>query len=189
MSKELMTRGRSELEPVGFGGPVISGDFSGSEDEVSIADLWSTIYKRKWIILSCLLLCFSAAVAYCVLRTPRYTATARVQLDDDASNSLNLQDLGISMPGGADEQTKVETQVRILDSDTLALEVMKQLKLNEEAAFFSHPVSGDPKSMDPKTRSALLRTWHKSLTVKSVAKTELIDIQFRSKSAKLSADA
>src|SRR5690349_16781989 len=170
MSKDLITRGRVELEPAGFSGPMLSGDFSGSDDEVSIADLWSTIYKRKWIILSCLVLCLSASIAYCLLRTPRYTASARVQLDDDASNSLNLQDLGISMPGGADEQTKVETQVRILDSDTLALEVMKQLHLNEQTAFVKHPAQGDPKTLDPKTRSDLLKAWHKSLSVKSVAK-------------------
>src|SRR5437660_3055178 len=114
MSKDLITRGRTELEQSGFSGPTLSGDFSVSEDEVSIADLWSTIHKRKWIILSCIVLCLSAAATYCVLRTPRYTASARVQLDDDSSNSLNMQDLGISMPGGADEQTKLETQVRIL---------------------------------------------------------------------------
>jgi capsular exopolysaccharide synthesis family protein len=187
MSKNLMTREHAELEP--FSGPMLSGDFAGSDDDISIADLWSTIYKRKWIIASCLLVCVAAAAAYCIFRTPRYTASARVQLDDDNSNSLNLQDLGISMPGGADEQTKAETQVRILDSDTLALEVMKQLHLNEQPLFFKKTAAGDPKSLPPKTRDELLKAWHKSLTVKSIAKTELIDIEFRSKSPKLSADA
>jgi polysaccharide biosynthesis transport protein len=190
MSKNyLMRSDRTELGPANYAGPMINADFAPADDEVSIADLWSTIYKRKWVIFACLLLCVSAAAAYCIFRTPRYTASARVQLDDDSSNSLNLQDIGISMPGGADEQTKVETQVRILDSDTLAMEVIRQLKLNENPHFFAHPVSGDPKSFDPATRSKLLKAWHKNLNVKGVAKTELIDIEFTSKSAQLSADA
>src|SRR5436309_1851199 len=108
MNKDsLKLAGRDSFEEFAEGFAV-----GGSDDDISISDIWLTIHRRKWVILACALLCLAAAGAYCTFRTPRYTATAQVQLDDDAANSLNLQDLGISMPGGADEQTKMETQVR-----------------------------------------------------------------------------
>jgi succinoglycan biosynthesis transport protein ExoP len=156
-------------------------------DDISLSELWRVLHRRRWIIVAAVVLSLGLAISYCVVVKPRYTATASIAIDPDKTDSLNLQDLGITMPGGTDSQTKLETEVRILQSDTLALDVIKKLGLVDEPLFF---VSRDGKNLDnPKIRSSLLKNWQSSLTVKSVPKTNLIEISFRSKSADISSKA
>lgn len=156
-------------------------------DDISLAELWRVVLQRRWIIVACALGCLALAAAYCVVVKPRYRATARIAIDPDKMDSLNLEDLGISMPGGADAQTKLETEVQILQSDSLALEVIGKLKLQDSPLFFSK--KGNINVQDPATRTALLSAWHSGISVKSIPKTNLIEISFRSKSQEISANA
>jgi polysaccharide biosynthesis transport protein len=155
-------------------------------DDISLAELWRVLYRRRWIIAGVVSACIALAVAYCVIVKPRYTATARIAVDPNQSDSLNLQDMGINVTGSGDTQTRLETEVLILQSDTLALDVIGKLRLADNPLFYP---GAQKNPADPRTRSALLDVWRSALTVKSVPKSNLIEVSFRSKSAKLSSAA
>lgn len=156
-------------------------------DEISLNELWRVLYRRRWIVVLAILGCVVAAATYCVLVKPRYTATARISIDPDKPDTLNLQDLGMNIREGGDAQSRIETEVRILQSDTLALAVIEKLKLYKNPAFGNFV--GQIDTQNPRLRSQLLRSWRSGLTVNSIPKTNLVEVSFRSKSAEMSAAA
>ena len=58
----------------------------------------------------------------------RYEASSRLLLDLEGPDDLGLEQ--VVMPIGLDMNTKLETQIRIVQSDTIATSVIKQLGLH-----------------------------------------------------------
>jgi polysaccharide biosynthesis transport protein len=95
------------------------------------------------------------------------------------------------VPMGLDINTKLETQITIVQSDTIATSVIKQLGLHRNKAFGGLLAEQSPKEFDsltPQQRVKLVSALHRSLTVQLVPKTEIIEIHFRSKDPNLAAD-
>src|SRR5262249_49593634 len=105
---------------------------------------------------------------------------------------------GLAKAAGVDAETKLQTQVNILQTDALAWEVIKHLRLDQrpETArkrFVVGPaecLSGSNQSIDtvtPECRRTLLDEFHSRLQVRAVPRTEIIELRFRSKSRELAA--
>ena len=119
----------------------------------------------------------------------RYDATARILLDMEGPDGLGLEQAVVPM--GIDMTTKLETQIKIVQSDTIATSVIKQLGLHRNTAFAGKLAEQSPKDFDNLTsqqRVSLDNTLHGSLAVQLVPKTEIIEIHFRSKDPNLAAD-
>src|ERR1700680_1476753 len=95
--------------------------------QLSIQDICRTVAKRKTLILTfaAIVLCFAAAYAF--LKTPVYEGVARLQIDPTRSTSLGLENDKNSM-SSADVDGRIKTQAQILQSDTVAMQVMKDIK-------------------------------------------------------------
>src|SRR6202521_5800632 len=102
--------------------------------QLSIADICRTLAKRKALILTfaAIVLCFAAAYAF--LKTPMYEGVARLQIDPTRSTSLGLENDKNSM-SSADVDGRIKTEVTIIQSDTVAMQVMKALKLYSDPNF------------------------------------------------------
>src|SRR5450432_4604146 len=98
------------------------GDSGGGspQDQLSLLGFWRVIRKRKWVIVSCLVLTVTAVTIVSLMMPRKYDAVARINLDFENSNSLGLEQLGL--PSGVDATTKLETQIRIIQSETLRSE-------------------------------------------------------------------
>jgi capsular exopolysaccharide synthesis family protein len=119
----------------------------------------------------------------------RYDATARILLDMEGPDGLGLEQAVVPM--GLDMTTKLETQIKIVQSDTIAASVIQQLGLHRNKAFAGMLADQSPKEFDsltPQQRVRLVNALHRSLTVQLVPKTEIIEIHFRSKDPALAAD-
>jgi capsular exopolysaccharide synthesis family protein len=88
----------------------------------------------------------------------------------------------------------MDTQSKILQSDRIALEVIKNLHLDQNPAFAGRLAQPPPKagsvSVQPVDRgreAALLGSFHGAMQVKSVRNTRIIDITFRSPDPTLAA--
>ncbi|WP_440995042.1 GumC family protein [Arhodomonas sp. SL1] len=99
------------------------------DDEISLADLWLTIRKHKWTIISFTALVVTATVVATALMRPVYKATATVQINEQGSQILEYQDLEGTGGGGGRERNFYATQYEILKSRSLASTVVEDLGL------------------------------------------------------------
>ncbi len=153
-----------------------------SEPYENIHDLLSVLRARWTAVLSCALGCLTLGVLACFFLTPKYTATASLEVNREGTATSGVfSPEGSSLP--EDVKTEVETDTSVLQSSGLALEVIERLHLPLQAPFRSVHIKQEAGlSLDraPKTRDAYLRLFGKALKVSSVPESRLINIAFRS---------
>jgi polysaccharide biosynthesis/export protein len=163
----------------------------------SLRDLWDALARRRRLIASImgglLLLC----VAYCLVVPNQYEARAQVELRTAQPSSIGL---------GAGENAvsasilsapiALETMADALRSDQLAWRVIRELKLYDAPGFRGNFVGHFPafhtetqsgKAFDPAAQAWLLERFQRRLHVRTLPRTLLIEIRFRSEDAALSA--
>src|ERR1700722_18424356 len=107
-----------------------SGPSGSSADYLSVA---TGILRRNWLIFAIILtITTSLLVAYYLISTPIYRAVATVALD---TRKFQLFQQPTSMGEvSIDSSAAVESQVEILKSENIALQVIKKLNLNDAAS-------------------------------------------------------
>jgi capsular exopolysaccharide synthesis family protein len=160
-----------------------------SPREPHLYDYLLILRKHQWLILSFLL----AVVTITAIGTFRmqsvYVATARIEIDRENANILPFQgtDPYDSM---MDLENYIETQSRILTSETMALQTIRSGILSGQADF-----TGDSSASDAITTGSLanmkpppeLGAFLASLSVKRVANSRLMDVSFESTNPLLAA--
>lgn len=155
-----------------------------NSNEVSLIDLWVVIYTRRKLIVAFACLGTVLGVVFGLLAKPQFTAVAVVAYDPEkGGESFSLDDLTSALPGGSDTKTKVETEVRILESASLGADVIERLHLEQNPAFFKNPRKLRQGSVE--FSGELTRAWSKSIAVRSLPKTNLIEIKFTGPDSKL----
>src|ERR1035438_3349183 len=93
--------------------------------------------KRMWVVISTWLIIATLATVYTLHMTPVYDATGRIAVNRENSPNLGFKDSDQGSIGADydDYNITLETQVRILQSDAIAFQVIKNLKLNADPAF------------------------------------------------------
>lgn len=160
-----------------------------SDDQVSVLQFWRVLQKRRQLVLGTLAIVVLLVAAGSLLLTKKYDASARILLDLEGNDDFGLEQ--VVMPIGLDLNTKLETQIHIVQSDTIAASVIKQLGLHHNKDFAGKlAVSGnqDLDSVNLETRAKLMKLFQKSLTVRLIPKTQIVEVHFRCKSPKLAAD-
>jgi polysaccharide biosynthesis transport protein len=167
----------------------LSSRMDSHNDQISIIQFWRVLQKRRWLVIGSLVTIVVFVAIVCAFLPKRYDATARILLDMEGPDGLGLEQAIVPM--GLDLTTKLETQIRIVQSDTIAGSVIDQLGLHRNKAFAGIQAEQAPKEFDRLTseqRVTLVNALHRSLTVQLVPKTEIIEIHFRSKDPNLAAD-
>ena len=177
----------NELERLGLPG-ALAMTIDSPNDQISIMQFWRVLQKRRWLVLGSLAFVVLLAMAFSLILPKRYDASARLLLDLDGNDDLSLE--RVVMPMGLDLNTKLETQIRIVESNTIAISVIKQLGLHHQKDFAGRrtvPPDRDFDNVDLKTRAKLTEAFHKSLSVKLIPKTQIVEVHFRSKDPRLAA--
>src|ERR1700730_4904268 len=68
-----------------------------------------------------------------VIKTPLYEGVARLQIDPSRSASLGLDES--EKAGPTDVDSRIKTEVAIIESDTVAMQVIKSLELYNTKEF------------------------------------------------------
>src|SRR5215470_16495809 len=111
--------------------------FDLSPREPHLYDYLLILRKHKWLILS-FMLAVVTIVAIATFRTrPVYVATARIEIDRENANILPFQGAD-SFDYMVDMDNYLETQSKILTSETLALQTIRN------SGFMTSPESSDP---------------------------------------------
>src|ERR1700678_4170585 len=178
------------------------------EKDPSLRDLLRIFHRRTRAIIVTTAVVFLLAVFACVFMTRRYTATSIIQLQKSSSDSLGLDSLMGAESGAASDDMSVnvdlQTQADILQSESLALKVIKDLNLAQNEDFKPHfsPVGwvmglvsprgpADPPHASledsPGRRLRVVRVFGNNLKVKVTAGTRLLEVDYTNRDPKVAA--
>jgi polysaccharide biosynthesis transport protein len=176
----------------------VSGDLSaltvpapGFQDDIAAQRVCRVVRKYKLLILGCLVGMVVLSGIISALLPRRYEAVARVLVNPQDSNALGLDPIDALAGNGLSNDIVQQTQVRILQSDPLAWNVIKQLRLDQRRDFAGH-LAIEPgcaiEHLPAHTRILLLAAFREALRIEAVPKTELIEVRFRARDPQLAAD-
>ncbi len=146
------------------------------------------LIKRKWLVLGCVAVIFGV-VALATMRSTRiYDAAGSIAINKTDPAILSLKDSGNGGASDFYDPTDLDTEVRILKSDLLALQVIKQLNLDKRQEYggSNEPPSStlglttDALQPDSEKTTALLDSFKGGLRVALVPNTRIIEIHYRS---------
>ena len=159
--------------------------------ELWLPELWRMLRSRRVLILGCIAAGVLLSALYVLVRSPRYDANARIEVSPTGTNSMGLEDLPAKMLNPLDSTIQLQSAATILQSKTVALAVMQQMKLHERKDFagrWTQPAGTAVANLSPEARDELLLRFNKALKVEIVPKTDIIDVQFRAKDPRLASD-
>ena len=157
----------------------------GSDDEISLVDLAATLWRRKLLIVAVTAAAAVLSVVYALLQPNMYTASATVLPISGSSSSLLSQYAGlaamagVSLPGGSSSDPSIKIEA-ILKSRSFAENLVAELNLIP--ILIEHPEkikTGTPLGV-------AVESLQKILSVSTVAKTSVMKIVVKTKSATLS---
>jgi succinoglycan biosynthesis transport protein ExoP len=182
--------------PIEMSRQVGSTTYSGLPVQDSVLrEYLRVLIKRKWLVFSCLAIIFGV-VALATMRSTRiYDTTGSIAINKTDPTMMSIKD---SANGGTDyyDPTDLDTEVRILKSDLLALQVIRQLNLDKRPEFggtaepsTSLGLTTDALQPDSERTTALLAGFKGGLRVSLVPNTRIIEIHYRSADRNLAAGA
>ncbi len=169
-----------------------NGHFGSGLQEPLLRTYWRVLLKRRWTVITTLVVVVALALLISLRMTPLYEASGRIVIYREASDVLGFKDLGASSTEDWDYNVALDTQVRVLRSETLAAQVIQKLELDRNPVFAGALVTAadaPPLSADPAREAALLGAYRGALNVSTVPRTRIVEIRFLSPDPKLAADA
>jgi len=109
------------------------------EEEINLRDYLHVIHKRKWTVLTVLAVIVATVTIHAFTATPIYEATARVIIEKENPNMVSFQEVMSVDAFGTDYY---QTQYKIIESRTVAKEVIQRLGLNENEEFLPQQTDG-----------------------------------------------
>src|SRR6267143_1412478 len=183
--RENGSNGAIELLPV----PTRSAVWEISPREPHLYDYLLILRKHQWIILSFMLAVVTIVAIATFRMQPVYVATARIEMGREDSNLLPFPS-GNSYDFMMDLENDIETQSKILTSESLALQTIRNGGLSSRPEFSSPDGPSEAVaigSLANQKRPAELGEFLASLSVKRVPNSRLMDVSFESTDPQLAA--
>ena len=159
--------------------------------EPHLLDYLMVLRKHQWLVLSFLVTVVTVVTIATYRMQPIYDATTRIQIDQDQNNILPFSSTD-SYNIENDLEVYIETQSKILTSQTLAAATVKSLQLDHNPAFGGHPVNPntlEEAKPDDGLESPALGAFLGNLSVKRVPNSRLLDVTFSATDPQLAAKA
>ncbi len=174
--------------------------------EMTVQDLWGSLSRRRSIVLGILLLTIAVGTTLFATSTRLYKASAEIQVQKESADALNMETMmgPESVSDAVESNVNLQTQAQILQSDSLALQVIRELNLEKSPDFRSHfnPIgwvmglfapAGIPDPVNvpledaPGRRAQVVKSFESHLKVTPVAGTRLITVEYLSTSPRTAA--
>lgn len=168
------------------------------DDEWTLAGFASLLRRRRAAFL-CVFAAFIAAVTlYCLFATRRYQAVGQIQIQKDNNSAFGLEtsvmgDTSDNTSDALDYNLSLQTEASILNSESLALQVIHDLHLETTADFYPPSKSAtqgwrfwkkpvEPMSVPldsaPNRRYTVLKIFASHLKIEPVTGTRLISVSY-----------
>jgi len=155
--------------------------------EPHLLDYVIILRKHQWLILTFLLTVVTVVTIASFKMKPVYEAAARVEVDKESQTMLPFQDAN-SYDEYMDTESYLETQAKILQSETLAFQTIKSLDLGRYTEFGgTSQASAFGQGGAAARRPAILGAFLGRLNVKRVPNSRLIEVRFEAEDPQLAA--
>ena len=114
------------------------------EDSADIRDYLEVILRRKWLVLTFLVGVFLTSLVVSLSMKPVFKANGRIELSPRAPKVTKFEDVQASQ---VQSREIIQTQVKLLQSSTLAMRVLKRMNM----------LAPSPEGDKPKTRGLIQR--------------------------------
>lgn len=183
------------------------------DEELTLGSFALLLKRRGRIVLHTLAAFLVLVTLYCAFATRRYQATGEIQIQKDSAGAFGLEnsvmgDAADSASDALDYNITLQTEANILSSDSLALQVIRELNLETTEDFYPTAKTGHsfafpswlffwkkpvepmtvPLERAPNRRYTVLKIFSSHLKVEPVTGTRLIDISYSSPDPRLSAE-
>ncbi len=183
--RENGSNGTVDLVPMPARLPV----FELSPREPHLYDYLLILRKHQWLILSFMLAVVTIVAIATFRMQPVYVATARVEIDRENANILPFPGTD-SYDYMMDLENYIETQSKVLTSETLALQTIRNNALSARPEFASPNGPSEAVasgSLANQKRPPELAEFLGSLSVRRVPNSRLMDVSFESTDPQLAA--
>ena len=109
----------------------VRGSVPDLDDEIDLRDYLEVLIRRKWLIMSFLVLVFLSTLIFTLASTKIYKAVASLEVAQESAKVTKFEEI---VPVETRSREHFETQVHLLKSDVLAKRVIDKLNLE------NHPV-------------------------------------------------
>ncbi|ANG61179.1 lipopolysaccharide biosynthesis protein [Marinobacterium aestuarii] len=186
---------------------------SGSDDEIDLLQLWNTLWRRKWSIISLTLVVMMLAALVVLTITPIYRAASTLLIEQKAAKVVSIEQV-YGLDGSGNEY--LQTQFELLKSRGLAERVVSELNLTTHPEFdprqqpeplldiagllrgfnlqsllpFTLPGDLAEEPLPPteaEIHDAVVRSFIERTTISPVGKTQLVKVEFEMADARTAA--
>ncbi len=169
------------------------------EETPHLLDYLNVLLKRRWVVLSCLLVVFATVTIGTLKQKRIFAGKVTIEINPEQPNVLNFKE--ILRIDTADVDAYRETQYKILQSRTLAERVVNDLRLYQYPEFYRKrgyfglierdpkkiPSASDPNPPDPSGDAYRnsINNFLSSTDVSPVRRSNLVEVSFYSQDPKL----
>ena len=179
--RELPSRGLAIPVPVTPRAlPPMEGGFAGGQEYVSLATYWHTLIKRFWTIATVAIIVTTVVAIYSFKTQPIYKATARVQVESETPMIQSIED--VFQKTSADD-TYVQTQIQVLESESLAWRTIDELNLRQHLIAPSKLA----KISQDQQKVRLIDSFKRKLSVELTPKTRMLAVNYEDADPQLAA--
>jgi capsular exopolysaccharide synthesis family protein len=154
---------------------------------LDLREYWRVLLKRKWTVVAFAVLLFAIVTIYSFLARPSYTARGTLLIEKEP-NILTFEEV-FRIETLMDDY--YQTQFKLLQSWSLADNIIEKMKLQENAKFAGKP--GTEKAAggavdEASVRSKLVEKFLGKLAVKPIRQTRLVEVQWKDNDPKFAAE-
>ncbi|MCA0908927.1 GumC family protein [Qipengyuania gaetbuli] len=190
-SNSLVLGGRSEDMPLRGTGALANSD----EDtalNIDLRDLFYMIRRNLLLIVGAIVAAILLGIAVSLLMTPKYIATAQVQIDQSADRVLGENETVQPDVAIQDADRFLQTQVDVLNSRTMALRVARSLNLIGNEEFFAEmnkklPENTGAVDYNKSLTEATIKLIQDNISISLPRNSRVVSISFESPSSELAA--
>jgi polysaccharide biosynthesis transport protein len=172
------------------------------EESPRLLDYWHVILKRRWAVLTCLLIIFTTVAIGTFKQKPVYAGRILIEINPEEPQVLSFQQIAQNGPAW-DLQSYRETQYKILKSRSLSERVVRDLRLYQYPEFYQSrsylglvakdpekiPSPSDPNPPDPNSDAYdnSVGNFMRAVAVNPIERSNLVEVTFYSQNSSLAA--
>lgn len=167
------------------------GQPAGAARASLVRHYFEILMRRKWFLVAPVVATTMLGIILTLLATPRYTATAQLEIRREASRIVKVE--GVEPDTSSVDMEFYQTQYGLLASRSLAEAVMKSLRLADDEQFLdlmgvneaieSKGIENDRNAVEDEVVKALLR----NVSISPIRLSSLVNVSFASPDPAMSA--